>query len=97
MSVSESLTLFPESKHHCMNQDTNKCASDIIFLLQQMPKKVENAKIALLDYNLKKYRLAFGVQVTTYIQLRLLISSFEKLCALLMVCRVSPLENAEPV
>jgi len=30
---------------------------------QQMPKKVENAKIALLDYNLKKYRLAFGVQV----------------------------------
>merc|ERR1719421_1105176 len=30
---------------------------------QQMPKKLENVKIALLDYNLKKYRLAFGVQV----------------------------------
>merc|ERR1712216_262392 len=30
---------------------------------QQMPKKIEGAKIALLDYNLKKYRLAFGVQV----------------------------------
>merc|ERR1711865_500257 len=30
---------------------------------QQMPKKIEGAKIALLDYNLKKYRLTFGVQV----------------------------------
>eukprot|EP00658_Telonema_sp_P-2_P046976 TRINITY_DN353_c0_g1_i4.p1 TRINITY_DN353_c0_g1~~TRINITY_DN353_c0_g1_i4.p1 ORF type:complete len:368 (+),score=126.44 TRINITY_DN353_c0_g1_i4:121-1224(+) len=31
---------------------------------QQMPKKLEGGiKIALLDYNLKKYRLAFGVQV----------------------------------
>eukprot|EP00657_Telonema_sp_P-1_P009036 TRINITY_DN3222_c0_g1_i2.p1 TRINITY_DN3222_c0_g1~~TRINITY_DN3222_c0_g1_i2.p1 ORF type:complete len:533 (-),score=215.27 TRINITY_DN3222_c0_g1_i2:107-1705(-) len=30
---------------------------------QAMPKKLENIKIALLDYNLKKYRLAFGVQV----------------------------------
>lgn len=30
---------------------------------QAMPRKIQGVKIALLDYNLKKYRLAFGVQV----------------------------------
>jgi len=30
---------------------------------QQMPKSVKNAKIACLDFNLSKFRLAVGISV----------------------------------
>jgi T-complex protein 1 subunit alpha len=32
-------------------------------LLIAMPKKITNAKIALIDFNLNKQRMALGVQV----------------------------------
>ena len=31
---------------------------------QQMPTKIENAKIACIDFNLNKFRCAMGIQIT---------------------------------